>query len=28
VLHALASGKASPDELNEIRQLIEKHRRR
>jgi predicted transcriptional regulator len=28
VLHALAAGKASPDELNEIRQLIEKHRRR
>jgi BlaI family penicillinase repressor len=28
VLHALATGKASPDELNEIRQLIEKHRRR
>jgi BlaI family transcriptional regulator, penicillinase repressor len=28
VLHALATGKASPDELKEIRQLIEKHRRR
>jgi predicted transcriptional regulator len=28
VLHALATGKASPDELREIRQLIEKHRRR
>src|SRR4030095_1906856 len=28
VLHALANGKASPDELKEIRQLIEKHRRR
>ena len=28
VLHALAEGKASPDELKEIRQLIEKHRRR
>jgi predicted transcriptional regulator len=26
VLHALAEGKASPDELKEIRQLIEKHR--
>jgi len=26
VLHALATGKASPDELKEIRQLIEKHR--
>jgi len=28
VLHALAEGTASPDELKEIRQLIEKHRRR
>ncbi len=28
VLHALATGKTSPDELKEIRQLIEKHRRR
>jgi predicted transcriptional regulator len=28
VLHALATGKASPDELKEIHQLIEKHRRR
>jgi len=28
VLHALAEGQASPDELKEIRQLIEKHRRR
>jgi BlaI family penicillinase repressor len=28
VLHALATGKASSDELKEIRQLIEKHRRR
>ena len=26
VLHALAMGKASPEELKEIRQLIEKHR--
>src|SRR5580765_949698 len=26
VLHALATGKASPNELKEIRQLIEKHR--
>ena len=28
VLHALATGKASPEELKEIRALIEKHRRR
>ena len=28
VLHALATGRTSPDELKEIRQLIEKHRRR